>query len=122
MTEPVDWSLPIQTVDGQPAKLVYTRSGYGDNYLVVIGHSPNEQAQWTNEEGGSFGKYFIRNVPEPPVRLEGWIGLWAHLDVDGDRRTSMAYAYRDEILPAYAYVLNLALVSEKCPESIERVK
>ena len=117
MTEPVDWSLPIQTVDGQPAKLVYTRSGHGDNYLVVTGHSTNEQAQWTNEEGGSFGKYSIRNVPEPPVKLEGWIGISEAMDyvcLRGQRE----HLSND----AWVYILNLALVSEKCPEALEHLK
>ena len=115
MTEPVDWSLPIQTVDGQPAKLVYTRSGHGDNYLVVTGHSTNEQAQWTNEEGGSFGKYSIRNIPER-VKLEGWVGIF-------DDMSGTAFSTREEAKKwvedeGEAYIINLALVSEKCPEAI----
>ena len=103
----IDWTHEIDTVHGEPAKLVYT----GPGVRLVVLH-PGTQSIWTNEEGNGI----IRNVPEPPVKLDGWIGISEAMDyvcIRGQR----AHLSNN----AWTYILNLALVSEKCPEAIEKV-
>jgi len=125
MTEPVDWSKPIQTVDGQPAKLVHTINNDRviDPHLVVI--DEGQITRWIRRNGSFSGHPFIRNVPER-VKLEGWIAVGDKANCPGAPiKTSLCYPTRERLTEAcgdIAYAINLALVSEKCPEAIERVK
>jgi hypothetical protein len=70
----------------------------------------------------------IRDVPEPPVKLEGWIGMKQPTTTDngcdGDDGPYLRTSYivpQPSLLSGYELILNLALVSERCPEAITKV-
>ena len=70
--KPIDWTKPIETVDGRPARLLikrYVPCNYP--YFVIVDEgTPSEEIETTTENGRATvgGAYFIRNVPERRVR------------------------------------------------------
>jgi len=113
----IDWTKPIETVDGHPAKLVHVSDEMKTERRLVAYRVGFGNAAWVDEFGRFGTMPFIRNVPER-VKLDGWIGIdWMGKD---RRMTSIVHPSRSLVREGYKYLLNLALVSEKCPEAIEK--
>lgn len=64
----IDWSKPLETIDGEPAQLVYSHKG---RHLVVINPCPSdgvqtgERTSWAYADGETSA---LRNVPETVSR------------------------------------------------------
>ena len=89
---PIDWSRPIETVDGKPCRVVCTDYKAKNPVIVLATHAPNfrgdtESAYDVTEDGfKSNGQPFVRNVPEKFERT-----VWVNVHRDS------AYGYPSRI-------------------------
>lgn len=74
----IDWTKPIQTRGGWPARLVCTDFKNGDFCnLVVVTNEYGIDVAWAVDCNGNgpVGKKII-NVPPQPVKVEAWVVFW----------------------------------------------
>lgn len=73
---PIDWSKPIQTVTGVPARLVCTdrATQSGHPYLILVMDNGSEAPFCCTREGT--GQMRVQNIPAPLIQREFWVNIY----------------------------------------------
>ena len=78
--KPIDWTKPVETVDGRKVRILCTD---GPEEYPIVGIIEDEVQTWTKE--GEFHRYSynsewlnLRNVPEPPKEHTVTVELYRH--------------------------------------------
>ncbi len=66
----IDWSKPIETIEGHPARLVTVLKSSDSPYVVIVTDSHGEESACSISEIAGLLSHFsnyVRNVPEAPA-------------------------------------------------------
>ncbi len=81
MTTPIDWTRPLQTRDGKPARFLGTRKSTWGTHVVCIDAGESEEVWFANTNGdvphgGSCSPADIINVPAPKRSGTVWVNVF----------------------------------------------
>ena len=76
----IDWTKPIQHVDGRPARLVCSDCDNIYSHIVLVRFHDGEAAYYCKSDGSANICQLIVNVPEPPKVHELWLNVYRYAD------------------------------------------
>lgn len=116
MANKVDWTKPIQTIEGGKAALVHTLNHGDRRRLVVFEEIPGKETCLAYYENGTihngcvdFNRIDIINVP--PKKIKVWVNVYKS-------GTSVYYSTR-EVAEDNAYKYCLDIIEIEVPENVD---
>jgi hypothetical protein len=96
----IDWTKPIETMTGLPAKVIsndYRSSDWKIRKVLQVEDKSNSFTLIVDEEGfpSLIGNQCIRNVK---VKKEGWLAIYAGQESNGTKRCSFIYEALEDVM------------------------